>query len=176
MLLLCSDIVKTNEETMTKLSSLLSESLEEAKGSSEIGSSTTMTGIGDVIKAYYAGETKELKPSGLGRWTVHRANGEQIPNVVVELSKGRLRFRRISSGPWTIKLTDSQVMVMEIYIFDPAHDGWDDPFPGEMKGNTLTVTDKELAYRLLSDVANAEEKDRVVSGSALALARKILKL
>ena len=63
-----------------------------------LGSSPSLEGIGEVIKAFYCGEAKDLRvtPDGLGiQWTVHQKSGAQIRSVRVIRRKGRYRFEAV---------------------------------------------------------------------------------
>jgi len=58
-----------------------------------LGSSPTLAGIGEVVKAFYAGESKAIHPTEKpGVWAVHRADGTRIDSVIVRLHKGRYRL------------------------------------------------------------------------------------
>lgn len=57
----------------------------------KLGSAPTEAGILDVIARFYAGERKMIQATPHG-WTVHRADGSQIPSVGVRLVRGRYVF------------------------------------------------------------------------------------
>lgn len=58
----------------------------------KLGSSPTFEGIQQVIKAFYVGSVKELRPATETTWTVHNADGTQLSRVQVRLHKGRYLF------------------------------------------------------------------------------------
>lgn len=75
----------------------------------------------------------------------------------------------------TFRLGDFQICGLEIYIFDPAHD--ETPFPGEMAGGVLTVTDLDRAWELLVDASNSadDDKDAPVRDALQRLASRVLR-
>jgi hypothetical protein len=64
-----------------------------------------------------------------------------------------------------IKVSDRQQGALEVYAFDPAHEG---EFPGKLVGSTLHVSDAEAAADWLNEMANGldEDIDRVSRSKA----------
>jgi hypothetical protein len=81
----------------------------------------------------------------------------------------------------TFRVGQLQLAGLQIYIFDPARAPYFDdevPFPGELHGSKLTVTDHDLAWRMLTDAANESgdmDGDRPLSDALAALASRVLR-
>lgn len=81
----------------------------------------------------------------------------------------------------SFRVGELQLTGLQIYIFDPARAPcFDDEvaFPGELHGSLLTVTDCDLAWRMLTDAANESgdmDGDRPLSNALAALASRVLR-
>jgi hypothetical protein len=85
--------------------------------------------------------------------------------------RGRRSAGEASADELSVPLTKVQQSALEIYVFDPAHEG--EPFPGRRKGSTLFIEKAQIerAFEILTDASNSagDEDDRAAKKQGAAL-------